>query len=120
MTDPQDSPAPPPPRLQEGDSVGFEAGTRVPIVWLKDSDPMAEDDEARIQKEALNKFLQWLADIGLTPENIGRLVYFLLYEDRANINTAPQSLQELADRMGVSKARAGQLVAEFRRLTTGR
>jgi len=118
MTDQEDSSSSRPERIQEGGSIGFEAGKPVPLTLPKDIDPesaaaAAADGELRIRKETLFRLLACLSDGCRTSDQVGRKFYTLCYAFRAQLPSTPQSTEEFAKAIGVERSRAYEILKQY-------
>jgi DNA-directed RNA polymerase sigma subunit (sigma70/sigma32) len=111
------SPANPTPfRLQPGGALGFgDDGAIEAVTWPEEDqesfDP-ASDDAARLRRETISRFLDWVTGGSQDAEAVGRRCILLAYE--LHLQTAPRSLAELGKRLGVSKTRAWQIANEVK------
>jgi hypothetical protein len=116
MSDTPDNPKPF--RLAESDTVGFEGkGVLVPVVWPPTDDPdsgetLSEADAARVRRETISRFLDWITRGQQPAEFVGRRCIVLAFT--LGLPSAPTTQAELADRLGVSKTRAHQILSELK------
>lgn len=116
MSDAPDNPKPF--RLAEGDALGFEGdGVRVPVVWPPTDDPdssetLSEAEAARVRRETIARFLDWITRGQQDAEFVGRRCIVLAFT--LHLSSAPTTQAELAARLGVSKTRANQILSELK------
>lgn len=106
-------------RLTAPPGFGFDdEGNRVPIVLAVPPDDPADlvecsdVDAARIRREMIVRFITRLLEAGDAKE-IGRRVLVIANLLKGTLPGAPQNLDELGRRMGVSKSRASQIVSKL-------
>ena len=107
------------PHICEGDSIGFEGdGQRVPITWPEDPDaPEALDhpdlpdecDVRRARQQTIARLIQWLTSDSRPAKSVGQRCIVVGYLLKP-IGTQ----RDLARRLGVTEARASQLIKEVR------
>jgi hypothetical protein len=116
MSDAPDNPKPF--RLTEGDALGFEGnGVRVPVTWpptdaRESGENLCEADAARVRRETIARFLDWITRGEQSAEFVGRHCIVLAFT--LHLPSAPTTQAELAARLGVSKTRAHQIISELK------
>ncbi len=77
-------------------------------------EPASYDDEDRIRRETVRRHLELLIEAG-DAEEIGRFVLVSAYE--IALPNAPKSIDELAEKLGVSRRRAYQILEKIAQTT---
>lgn len=116
MSDAPDNPKPF--RLAGGDTFGFEGdGVLVPVVWPPADDTesgecLSDADAARVRRETIARFLDWITRDQQSAEFVGRRCIVLAFT--LHLPSSPTTQAELAGRLGVSKTRAHQIISELK------
>lgn len=109
----------PAPHLEENGTIGFdEAHQRIAVVWPEDPDaPEALDhpdlpdecDVRRARQQTIARLIQWLTSDSRPAKSVGQRCIVVGYLLKP-IGTQ----RDLARRLGVTEARASQLIKEVR------